>query len=137
MELDQPIIVDTDFLSDYLAKKPKAKRTIYNLLKEGLYIITTVITVSELYFGCNRRKWGQRRIKTLKKLITSIKVIDFTLEHAKEYGRLRASLVDKGQDIGFADTAIAAIAKNDDIPILTANIRHFERLDGLKIRPYT
>jgi len=57
MGLDQPIIADTNFLSDYLAGKITAKKEVHALLKEGLYVVTTVITVSELYFGSYRRKW--------------------------------------------------------------------------------
>jgi len=137
MGIDQPIIVDTDFLSDYLVGTISAKKAAYALLNEGLYVVTTVITVSELYFGSYRRKWQQKRLQALNKLVSNLQVISFTREHTKEYGKIRASLVDQGTDIGFADTAIAAIAKIESLPVLTSNIKHFERIDGLKLRPYS
>ena len=136
MGLDQPIIVDTDFLSDYLAGANSAKKTMYDLLKEGMYIVTTVITASELYFGSYRRKWQQKRVQILEQLLSSLIVLPFTKDHTNEYGKLRALLVDQGIDIGFADTVIAAIAKIENIPVLTANIKHFERIEELTIRPY-
>ena len=98
--------------------------------------VTTVITVSELYFGSYRRKWQQKRVQLLEQLISSLKILPFTKDHTNEYGRLRALLVDQGSDIGFADTVIAAIAKIESIPVLTANMKHFERIEELMIRPY-
>ena len=136
MELNRPIIADTDYLSDYLAGKIAAKKTTFNLIKEEMFVVTTTITVSELYYGKYRRKWQERRFKTLEELISALTVLSFTIEHAKEYGKIRASLVDNGLDIGFADTAIASIAIAEDLPLLTANVEHFSRIEGLKIRIY-
>ncbi|MHA2248172.1 MAG: type II toxin-antitoxin system VapC family toxin [Candidatus Hodarchaeales archaeon] len=136
MELNRPIIADTDYLSDFLAGKTTAKKTTFNLIKEGRFVITTTITVSELYYGKYRRKWQERRSKTLEELISALAVLPFTIEHAKEYGKIRASLIDNGLDIGFADTAIASIAIIEDLSLLTANVEHFNRIEGLKIRIY-
>lgn len=136
MELNQPIIVDSDYLSDYLTGKLSAKKTTCALIKENMFFVTTTITVSELYYGMYRRKWQERRSTTLEELIKALTVIPFTIEHAKKYGKIRASLVDSGLDIGYPDTAIASIAIIEDIPLLTANIKHFRRIEGLEIREY-
>jgi len=136
MELERPILADTDFLSDHLAGTSKAKKAIHGLLSEGFHIASTVITVSELFFGRYRRKWKQRRSERLEELVASLMVIPFTTEHAREYGRIRADLVDRGLDIGFADTAIAAIARREDLTVLTGNIDHFQRIEGLTVRVY-
>ena len=136
MELSSPIIADTDYLSDYLAGTKLAKRFTYTLLQDGKFVVTTAITVSELYFGKYRRKWQEKRSKTLQTLITSLTVIPFALKHAEIYGEIRARLVDEGMDIGFADTAIASIALVENIPVLTANFKHFDRVRGLVTRNY-
>ena len=136
MELTRPIIADTDYLSDFLAGNTMAKKTTFILIKEGIFVVTTTITASELYYGKYRRKWQERRSKTLDELLSVLTVLPFTIEHAKEYGKIRASLVDEGLDIGFADTAIASIAIIEDLPLLTANVEHFKRIKGLKIRIY-
>ena len=136
MELTRPIIADTDYLSDFLAGKTPAKKITFNLIKEEMFVVTTTITVSELYYGKYRRKWQERRSKTLEELITSLTVLPFTIEHVKKYGKIRASLIDNGLDIGFAGTAIASIAIIEELPLLTANVEHFNRVDGLKIRIY-
>ena len=136
MELTRPIIADTDYLSDYLAGKTNAKNATINIIKEEMFVVTTTITVSELYYGKYRRKWQERRSKALENFITALTVLSFAIEHAKEYGKIRANLVDNGLDIGFADAAIASIAIVEDLPLLTANIEHFNRIEGLKIKIY-
>ncbi len=136
MELTQPILADTDYLSDYLAGKTAAKKAMFALIKDEIFVVTTTITVSELYYGKFRRKWQEKRSKALEEIITALTVIPYTVEHAKEYGKIRASLVDRGRDIGFADTAIASIAIIEELPLLTANIDHFDRIEGLKLRNY-
>lgn len=131
------IIVDTNFLSDILAGKSSARKTLTKIISEGYYILTTVITTSELFYGARRRKWQEDRVQKLHDFVHSLQVLDFTLEHSEIFGSLRAELVDTGQDIGFADTAIAAIALSLDLPIITANVKHFERIKGLNIISYS
>ena len=133
----QPVIADTNFLSDVLAGKSSARKNLTKLISDGYYIITTVITTSELFYGAKRRKWQESRVLKLSDFIHSLQVLDFTLEHSEIFGSLRAELIDAGQDIGFADTAIAAIAISFDFPIITANVKHFERIQNLRIIPYT
>ena len=132
----QPIIADTNFLSDILAGKTAAKKALTQIIADGYYVITTVITTSELFYGAKRRDWQEARVLKLEEFIDSLQVLDFTLDHSKIFGSLRADLVDTGQDIGFADTAIAAIALSLNLPIITANEKHFERIDNLNIVQY-
>ena len=132
----QSVIADTNFLSDILAGKTSAKKNLTQIIADGYYIVTTVITTSELFFGAKRRNWKEARVFKLEEFINSIQVLDFTLEQSKIFGSLHAALVDSGQDIGFADTTIAAIALSHKFPILTANLKHFERISNLKIIPY-
>ena len=136
MELITPIIVDTNFLSDYLAGRPAAKVTMRKLLQAHYYCVTTAITVAELWFGQHRRRWQEKRTQALARLIASLKVFPFTEEHAVLYGQVRATLMDRGEDIGFADTVIAAIALKEQIALLTADIDDFKRIEGLKLLPY-
>ena len=42
----------------------------------------------------------------------------------------------KGQSIGAADSIIAATARLYGLPLVTDNVRHFERVPGLEVRGY-
>ncbi|MHA1451113.1 MAG: type II toxin-antitoxin system VapC family toxin [Candidatus Hodarchaeales archaeon] len=136
MELDKVIIVDTDFLSHFLAARKSAIKMQRQLLTRKYMIATTVITSAEMYYGAIKRKWGERRISELRRLFTLLPVFPFTLAASLKYGEKRADLINKGEDIGFADTAIAAIALTASLPVLTANVSHFKRIEGLEIIKY-
>ncbi len=48
------------------------------------------------------------------------------------FGRVKANLQLRGQLIDDFDTMIGATALQHDLTLLTNNIRHFERIDGLR-----
>ena len=52
---------------------------------------------------------------------------------AHRYGEVRAELEARGEPIGDSDTRIAAIALVHDLTLVTGNVRHFERVPGLRL----
>lgn len=54
----------------------------------------------------------------------------------REYAALFAELKQRNQLIGPNDLWIAACARALDIPLLTANVAEFGRVQGLKVVPY-
>ena len=46
---------------------------------------------------------------------------------------MRQRMEQKGAAIGMADSLIAGIALENNLPLLTRNRRHFEGVDGLRI----
>ena len=55
---------------------------------------------------------------------------------ARAYGNLVARLQRTGRSIGTMDTLIAATAILHDVPLLTANERHFSSVPGLRVLSY-
>ena len=55
---------------------------------------------------------------------------------ALEYGRLVRSLRSEGRLIGTNDLWIAACALRHDLPLVSANLKHFSRVPGLKLLSY-
>ena len=52
---------------------------------------------------------------------------------ARRAARLHADLISRNQDIGIKDVLIAAICLEHDLPLLTANDRHFSRVSDLAV----
>jgi predicted nucleic acid-binding protein len=50
-------------------------------------------------------------------------------------GALLQALRAAGSEIGMSDSMQAAICLEADLPFVTGNIRHFERVDGLEVVP--
>jgi len=60
-------------------------------------------------------------------------VVNYDYRASLEYGKIRATLEQKGQPIGSLDTLIAAHAKSLDVVLVTNNIKEFERVNGLEV----
>lgn len=71
-----------------------------------------------------------------KKLIDPFLPLPVVYEFAREAAELEARLRREGREIGASDVWIATAALNRDWPVLTANLRHFSRIEGLKLVGY-
>jgi tRNA(fMet)-specific endonuclease VapC len=52
---------------------------------------------------------------------------------ARAYGKIRAQLEETGQMLADADLQIAATALYHDLELVTGNLRHFSRINQLRI----
>ncbi len=127
-------LFDTNMLSEVLKKKPSA------LLMQRLSAVpadlqyTSCICVMELRYGSSRRKdrddfWK----KIAEEILSRVKVLDVTAETAIIAGDLAAKLSLQGSGISPEDLLIGATALQADLTLITANIRHFEKIEGLRI----
>ncbi|MFX0062515.1 MAG: type II toxin-antitoxin system VapC family toxin [Candidatus Hermodarchaeota archaeon] len=132
MNASSHVCLDTDFISEYLRGQRIATNKMDQLLDDDSIICTTPITLSELFFGAYRRNWGEKRIQLLQNFASRLGVIPFEAEEGILAGWLRAQLVNQGIEIGYADTAIAAIVITNEIPLVTRNIGHFENINHIE-----
>jgi predicted nucleic acid-binding protein len=128
-------LFDTDILSNLLRRAPSPSLLRRLALTPVAEQATSSITLGELYYGARRLADGGdslvRRIDST--LLPNLSVLAFDVEAARRYGELRAELERAGTPIGDADMRIAAIARANDLTVVTANIRHFERVAGLPV----
>ena len=52
---------------------------------------------------------------------------------AEQYGKIRSALEKNGTPIGGNDLWLAAHALEEDLVLVTNNIREFQRVDGLRL----
>lgn len=96
----------------------------------------SVITVAELLHGVERADTQARKIKRqafVEKAIELFPVFPFDITIARIYARLWASLAAQGLVVGSHDLIIAATALSKDYAIVTANMRDFGKIEGLKV----
>jgi len=96
----------------------------------------SVITVAELLHGVERADTQARKIKRqafVEKIIEFFPVVPFETTIARIYARLWALLAAKGVAVGSHDLIIAATALSMDYTIVTANMRDFGKIEGLKV----
>jgi len=128
-------LFDTDILSNLLRRAPSPaliRRLALTPVEEQA---TSSITVGELYYGARRLADGGETLvdRIDSTLLPNLAVLPFDVQAARHYGELRAELERAGTPIGDADMRIAAIAKTNDLTVVTANMRHFQRVVGLPV----
>ena len=88
------------------------------------------ITLAELYFGAF--KSGKEKhfndVSEISKLFKN-----FPIQYMRKYGEIRWELERQGFRIGDMDMFIAATAIEEDLILVTDNVKHFNRIPGLKV----
>jgi tRNA(fMet)-specific endonuclease VapC len=99
----------------------------------------SAITVSELLVGvhlANSEARRNQRKAFVEGILMLFPVLEFSTASARIHAELYASLRRKGELIGAHDLIIAATALQHGFPILTGNVREFNRISGLTILPF-
>jgi len=109
------ICLDTDVLIDFLRGKEDVVKKVLELEEEH-ELSTTSVNIFELYYGAYR-SGRERNIEAVHELKERIEV-------------LRES---RGERIDFRDALIAGIVIENDVALFTRNVRHFARVEGLKL----
>ncbi len=130
------VIFDTSFLIEAERRESEISRFAKNREEEIFGI--SVITVAELLHGVHRADTTKRRLTRsayVEKVIELFPIYNFEISTARMYSELWADLSRKGIPIGSHDLIIGSTALSLGFSVATYNLRHFERIEGLKIEP--
>ena len=93
-----------------------------------------VIVAAELWTGVKKNVHTHpHQASRLAAFLGFFRIADFTLDCALHYADIRTDLEAKGLTIGPLDLLIAAQARSLDATLVTANVRVFKRVKGLKL----
>jgi tRNA(fMet)-specific endonuclease VapC len=92
----------------------------------------SAITLAELRLGAERRR-SRRLHRLIDAFVGDVAVLPFDEEAAGRFGKVAATLVSKGAQIGSLDAMIAAHALQLGLTLVTHNLKHFRRVRGLKV----
>jgi tRNA(fMet)-specific endonuclease VapC len=129
------MILDSTFLIDVLRGSESVAERIEELDSRGTPFVSSV-TVMELWEGIHLADASDDERTAVKGLLTDIDEIAFDRECAMRAGKINAELVADGERIDETDVMIAATALVNDQSVVTRNVDHFERIDGLNVATY-
>jgi predicted nucleic acid-binding protein len=132
------VIFDTSFLIE--AERRETEISQFSKNREEEVFGISVITVAELLHGVHRADSTKRRLKRsayVEKIIELFPIYHFDISTARIYSELWADLSRKGVQIGSHDLIIGSTALALGFSVATYNLRHFERIEGLKIETLT
>lgn len=126
---NRDILIDTTIIIEFLRKQNKQATYLWKIKEAGFNIHISTITVFELYAGAltNTHK------NDLKKLFKWFEIIPFGFDTARISAEIYKNLKLKNQLIEFRDIFIAATSIEVNIPLLTVNKKHFNRIKNIKI----
>lgn len=126
------VCLDTDIIIDYLKNDKKAVRKIVELRSEGTELSTTSVNSFELFRG-NAKLGDKSQDNAVNIFLNNVTLHNFDLESSKKAAEIFESLKSEGNLIELPDIMIASIAIENNETLITGNLKHFERIKGLKI----
>ena len=126
------VLLDTDVFS-YLTKAGDPRGDVYRPHIKGKTVAVSFVTVGELYFGAEKRKWSGKTLSAFLERLKAVVIVPYDMELCKTYGRLKASLASSGVTVSDNDLWIAACAVRHSIPLISNNRKHFDKIPGLRL----
>jgi tRNA(fMet)-specific endonuclease VapC len=124
-------LLDTDTLIYWLKgnKKIEEKALTIGLAHLGY----TVISHAELCFGAYNSEQKEKNLQAIQIINQTLALVDFSVQSAQLFGKIKADLKQQGNIIMDADIMIAAVALSNNLTLVTNNEKHFNRIPDLKI----
>ena len=100
----------------------------------GLTISTVVL--AELYAGAYKRPNPNRILSLIADLLLEITVLDFDQACAREFGKVKGELLQKGVSIPEVDLMIATSALVHNLTLVTHNTADFQNIPYLRLEDW-
>ena len=127
------VCLDTSFIIALLRRDERALAKLEEYTASQTRLTTTPITACELFKGAYKSTKREKELQKVKKALSFLEVLNFSIEASERYGRLMASEGLQGAPIGDLDAMIASIALTHGEDVVTSNLKHFERVEGLRV----
>lgn len=129
-------LFDTDAISEILRRRPAPRylEWLKRVPREEQF--TSAVVVGELYGGAFRAEAREQHLANIvERILPAVTVLPYDVAVARVFGAVRADLERAGSRLADADLQIAATAIYHGLALVTANLRHFERVPRLAIEP--
>ena len=124
-------LVDTDWVIDHLNNIRAATEKLRELQPKGVALST--VSLAELYEGVYYSRDPEKNEAALDKFLSRFPVMGVDQDICQCFGRERGKLRKAGKMIGDFDLVIAATCLCGNLTLLTNNVSHFERIEGLRM----
>lgn len=129
-------LLDTAIVSEPVAKEPNRK-VIKRLDENGIYCALAAPVWHELVYGCNHLPDRKRRTALEEYLQTVIRasftILPYDEAAAAWHGKERARLEGVARMAPYVDGQIAAVARTQNLVLVTSNVKHFAPFQGLTV----
>ena len=127
-------LFDTDAISEVLRPRPAPAYLAWLLTIPRADQFTSTVVIGELFKGAYRSPHRTRHLRNIEeRVLPAVTALPYDLAAARRFGEIHAGLSETGRILMDADLQIAATALHHDLELVTGNVRHFERVPGLRL----
>jgi tRNA(fMet)-specific endonuclease VapC len=127
-------VLDTSAFSACLREEEGIMSFLSGYKPGNFFLVPPVL--AEIEYGIARLKDASKKKRLLtqqkKKFFDVFTVLPWTKKSSELFGLIKANLEKSGNLIDDFDIAVASIAMSHEAEVLTANLVHFTRVNGLK-----
>jgi tRNA(fMet)-specific endonuclease VapC len=91
------------------------------------------ITLAELVYGAEKSANPKKNHKLIEKFIGQLSIVSTIFDAIQTYGKEKVRLQSEGKMISDFDLFIGCTSIENDLIMVTENIKEFERIRGIKI----
>jgi tRNA(fMet)-specific endonuclease VapC len=124
-------LLDTDIVIYSLKGHPVVKKNLERNLQAAIKIC--IVTLMELYYGAYKSQNVAGNLGKIRRIEEAVEIISLGRESAEVFAMLKADLEKAGTPLDDFDLILAACALSHDLILVTNNIKHFRRIQGLKL----
>jgi predicted nucleic acid-binding protein len=124
-------LLDTDTLIYILKGHPTVERNLQIHYPDPIKI--SVISLMELYYGAYKSQRITSNLAKVKSLENSLEVIPLGTEIVEIFGMQKAKLEKVGSRLDDFDLSLACSALAYNLILVTNNVKHFKKIEGLKV----
>jgi tRNA(fMet)-specific endonuclease VapC len=104
-------------------------------LAKSREIFIPSVVLGELYYGAQKSAHKKENTAVIDKFASANTILACDVDTARQYGKIKESLLAKGRPIPDNDIWIAAIAFQHHLPLVTRDL-HFNEIKGLAIKSW-
>ena len=128
------LCLDSSVLVDLLRDRHPVVRAAWAANRNaGTPLATSTLVLHELEAGIYLTACRESQSIRLRDLLRGVEIVEFPASDATSTGRLRGEFRRRGRSIGEIDTLIAGQALARGWTVVTRNMRHFGRVEGLPL----
>ena len=126
------MVIDTDTISYFLRGNESVKA---KFIAHQNKLASTTVNYSELIYGLTKKD-SKQYLPKVERIFENIKLYSFDKKSAKTFGILKATIQQKGIVVADMDLMIASIAMAYDEVLISNNLKHFSKIEGLCVESW-
>lgn len=124
-------LIDTDIIICSIKGNPKVRQRIAE--KETIPKAISIITYGELLYGAKKSSQAEKNSAIIYRLAEIFPIVGISRSVIEAFADVKVALERKGEKISDMDLLIASTALSLNYTLVSNNVRHYERIRGLKL----